>query len=411
MLGIEDVGRDLRPVHPAALRLARIVQHAGGQLQFGVGELVRRGGGGEIRHRIVGRIEAIGGGVLQAGDHALGAVGQLAGLGPLRRIFARAVEFLDRGALVLAVEIAQRLAAEHFAQFVGDRLIGRGTLLAAFTGSLAGSAAGAWRSRRRGAAVAVSRVVGLRRRGDDRRPARWGSAAVAVRRLARLRGRLVGRLGRIGHRGGGIDLEIADARRRDVGRFGARDCGIDREFCGAGARRIRLGSARAEVADTARKVAATAIRTRSNPARLVEQSRIVTPPWAKLPRHGTVVRYRSSQLARKAPASIGSVGTPARNDSNADDTCAPFMQPAPCGATHDKLTSNNPFAFGWRGFATPPAVCLSPASHGSKVPEQPCRLVRQHLCHRSATIAAFAQSASCAPPSAGSLAAASSSLR
>ena len=89
MLGIEDVGRDLRPVHPAALRLARIVEHAGGQFQFGFGKLVRRGGGGEIRHRIVGRIEAFGGGILQAGDHALAAVGQFAGLRPLRRIFAR----------------------------------------------------------------------------------------------------------------------------------------------------------------------------------------------------------------------------------------------------------------------------------------------------------------------------------
>ena len=61
-------------------------------------------------------------------------------------------------------------------------------------------------------------------------------------------------------------------------------------------------AASAEVADTVRKVAATAISTRSNPARFVEQSRIVTPPWAKLPRHGTVVRYRSSRLAREAPA-------------------------------------------------------------------------------------------------------------
>jgi len=43
--------------------------------------------------------------------------------------------------------------------------------------------------------------------------------------------------------------------------------------------------ASAEVADTVRKVAATAISTRSNPARPIELSRIVTPPWAKLSRH------------------------------------------------------------------------------------------------------------------------------
>jgi len=47
------------------------------------------------------RIEAFGGGILQARDDALGAVGQFAGLGPLRRVFARAVELLDRGALGL----------------------------------------------------------------------------------------------------------------------------------------------------------------------------------------------------------------------------------------------------------------------------------------------------------------------
>src|SRR5437763_15516238 len=85
-------------------------------------------------------------------------------------------------------------------------------------------------------------------------------------------------------------------------------------------RGVSLCPASADVADTARKVAATAIRTRSNPARLVEQSRIVTPPWAELPRHGTVLRSRSSQACAKAPALVASIGTPARNDSNADDT-------------------------------------------------------------------------------------------
>src|SRR6202040_1656490 len=42
---------------------------------------------------------------------------------------------------------------------------------------------------------------------------------------------------------------------------------------------LRAGSAwaNAEVADTVRKVAATAINTRSNPARLFKRSRIVTP--------------------------------------------------------------------------------------------------------------------------------------
>src|SRR3954463_7181226 len=130
-------------------------------------------------------------------------------------------------------------------------------------------------------------------------------------------------------------------------------------------------AASAEVADTVRKVAATAIKTRSNPARLVEQSRIVTPPWAKLPRHGTVVRYHSSQLAQKAPASTGClVGTPARNDSYADDTCAPMVQLAPCGASHDKLTSNNPRAFRVTRFChanRPLSVTLGTRFKGSRI--------------------------------------------
>src|SRR3954470_9720751 len=62
------------------------------------------------------------------------------------------------------------------------------------------------------------------------------------------------------------------------------------------------------------------------------------------------------------------VGTPARDDSYADDTRAPLMQPARRGATHDKLTSNNPLCNGLRAFATCFSLCLSPASNGSNVP-------------------------------------------
>ena len=72
MLGIEDVAADLRPVHAAALGLARIVEHAGGELQLGFGERIGRRGGGEIRHRVIGGIEAVGRRILQPRDHALG---------------------------------------------------------------------------------------------------------------------------------------------------------------------------------------------------------------------------------------------------------------------------------------------------------------------------------------------------
>src|SRR6202158_6397152 len=61
--------------------------------------------------------------------------------------------------------------------------------------------------------------------------------------------------------------------------------------------------------------------------------------------------------------------TPARNDSYADDTRAPLMQPAPRGATHDKLTSKYPLCNGLRAFATRFSFCLSPSGNGSNVPE------------------------------------------
>jgi len=61
MIGVRNISADLRPVHPAALRLAGIIQHAGGQFQFGFRKRVGRGrrvaldraeperGGGDVR--------------------------------------------------------------------------------------------------------------------------------------------------------------------------------------------------------------------------------------------------------------------------------------------------------------------------------------------------------------------------
>ena len=106
VLGVLDVARDLRIVHPAALRLTRIVQHAVGQFEVGFGQRVRRGRGGKIRRRIIGGVQAVGGGILEARDDALGGLGQRAALGPQRREVARGVELFHRGAFGLAVEIA-----------------------------------------------------------------------------------------------------------------------------------------------------------------------------------------------------------------------------------------------------------------------------------------------------------------
>ena len=102
MIGIEDVGADLRPVHPAALGLARVIQHAGGQLQFGVRKSIRRSRRSKIRHRVIGGIQAIGIRILEPCDDAFAALGQSAGLRPQRRKFTRGVKLLNCRAFALA---------------------------------------------------------------------------------------------------------------------------------------------------------------------------------------------------------------------------------------------------------------------------------------------------------------------
>src|SRR5262249_13887496 len=63
----------------------------------------------------------------------------------------------------------------------------------------------------------------------------------------------------------------------------------------------------AEVADTVRKVAATAIRTRSNPPRLFRQSRIVAPlGWLSCPGVGQIEHHCRPASAQAGPVkSIG----------------------------------------------------------------------------------------------------------
>src|ERR1700731_3282665 len=65
---------------------------------------------------------------------------------------------------------------------------------------------------------------------------------------------------------------------------------------------------------------------------------------------------------------ISKLGTPVRHDSYADDTRAPLMQPAPRGATHDKLTAKR-----------------LPACSGCLLLPRASRFV----CHRRATVQMF----------------------
>ena len=195
---------------------------------------------------------------------------------------------------------------------------------------------------------------GRRRRERSRCRARRGSAAFSssFRRLG------LGGLRRIGHRRGGVQLEIAGGRGRDVGGFGTRDRRIDREFRGAAAGRTGLRQCRGRGhREEGRRDSHQHAVISSTVLRTVTHRHT---PWAKLPRHGTVLDISSAiALSLQAPALLFEatfsnawfalkrlfrVATPARNDSYADGTCAPLMQPAPRGATHDKLTSSNPFA-------------------------------------------------------------------
>ena len=198
--------------------------------------------------------------------------------------------------------------------------------------------------------------------------------------------RLLDRLGRVRHRGGGVDLEIADGRRRNVGRFGTRDCCVDREFGGAGARRVDW-AASAEVADTVRKVAATAISTRSNPARFVEQSRIVTPPWAKLPRHGTVVRYRSSRLAREAPARSVSQSYACTQRFKRRRYMCPFHAASAMRDNSRQTDLKLPVCIRVARFCHAPRLLSVTAKPRFKSSERSMSLVCRDLCHAGAIIA------------------------
>src|SRR4029077_12089185 len=127
--------------------------------------------------------------------------------------------------------------------------------------------------------------------------------------------------------------------------------------------------------------------TRSNPARLFEQSRIVTPPWAKLPRHGTVVGHRPSQLARKRRPDRSKVGTLATQRLKRRRYMGPsHAASAMRGNSRQTDLKHTHIAFELRGFATLRDVCLSPASHGSNVLGKRDVPSLQRVAPRTATI-------------------------
>src|SRR6185437_1011804 len=92
---------------------------------FGAGEHA------EFRHRIVGRVEAVGGGVLQPHDRGFGAGVEAAVLDPDRLVVAACVNLFDAAALRLVVALGlaaacgDSLAGHHVVQLLRDlRVVG-----------------------------------------------------------------------------------------------------------------------------------------------------------------------------------------------------------------------------------------------------------------------------------------------
>ena len=250
-----------------------------------------------------------------------------------------------------------------FAQFVGDRLVGRRDVARGLHRLRGRCCGGRRRGGRRGRGV--GRLGSLCRRGGDVGRLRIGSFCRRARRGCS--GRF--RLGCVGHRRGGVELEIGGGRRRNVGGFGTRDRGFDREFGSAAARRILAASA--EVADTVRKVAATVIKTRSNPARWFEQSRIVAPLGRTAP------AWNSLQLSFLiASAKRAGLSQVARLHATIQTQTihAPLSAASATRDNSRQTDLKHAVCNGLCAFATRFSVCLSLPSHGSKVPNQRCEL-------------------------------------
>jgi len=118
-------------------------------------------------------------------------------------------------------------------------------------------------------------------------------------------------------------------------------------------------------------------------------SRIVTPLGRTAPTWKQPLNLVCHSLREKRPASIASVGTPARNASNVRRYHVPLSTAASAmrGTTHDKLTSERPiFAFGSRGFCHAPRV-LS-VTDKPRVQRFPKSLCAQVTATGAATIAA-----------------------
>ena len=89
---VVDFGQHAGRRDAADLQMAGEGQHRIGELDVAVGQRLGAGEAAEFRHRIIGGIEPVGGGVLEPRDHRLGAGVEPAVADPQRRVVARGIE-------------------------------------------------------------------------------------------------------------------------------------------------------------------------------------------------------------------------------------------------------------------------------------------------------------------------------
>ena len=68
VIAVVDLHEDARRRDAAGLKLARECQHRTGEVEVGAGKLIGAGSAVEVRHRIIGGVEPVGGRILKPGD-------------------------------------------------------------------------------------------------------------------------------------------------------------------------------------------------------------------------------------------------------------------------------------------------------------------------------------------------------
>ena len=177
VVAVIDFRRNARRRNAADRQMTGKGQHRIGELDVAVGERLGAGEGGELRHRIIGRVEPVGARVLEPRDHRFSVRRELPVADPQRRVSARGVECLDRLALGRALDaLLELLGGDDIAQLVVDLRVAGGEYFV-----------------ERAVDVEIVAGVGIARCGGGLRPRFRGRRRVADRRRCQRRGFAVAR--------------------------------------------------------------------------------------------------------------------------------------------------------------------------------------------------------------------------